>query len=100
MIPRSKRPAGKKKKKTIVARGKKKAGKRQGYLDREAESVDERNRQTTTDEKMEKLGGVRKGRIQTPKDRAKESRGARKAASGTGKNEYGFNKKRTGRRKA
>ena len=66
--------------------------KKQGYLDREAEKVGSKNRTTTTAEKIERLAGKRG--VQTAKDRARESRGARKAASKTGKGSYGFKKKK------
>lgn len=64
--------------------------KRQGYLDREAEKVGMKNRAETEAERIERLAGV-KG-VQTARDRARESRGARKADRGTGKGSYGFRK--------
>ncbi len=62
----------------------------QGYLDREAESVGERNRAETEDERIRRLAGV-KG-VQTSRDRARESRGMRRKEDGP-KGEYGFGNK-------
>ena len=66
------------------------ARKKQGYLDREAEKVGEKNIAETEDMRIERLAGVRG--VQTSRDRARESRGMRKAESGTGKGSYGFKK--------
>ena len=64
--------------------------KKQGYLDREAESVGAKNSAETEEMRVKRLSGM--GGVQTPRDRARESRGARKADRGTGKGEYGFKK--------
>jgi hypothetical protein len=64
--------------------------KKQGYLDREAESVGAKNIAETEVMRVERLSGT--GGVQTARDRARESRGARKADRGTGKGEYGFKK--------
>tara|TARA_R100000808_G_C2125023_1_gene135432 strand:- start:280 stop:480 length:201 start_codon:yes stop_codon:yes gene_type:complete len=64
--------------------------KKQGYLDREAEKVGATNRIETEAMRIERLAGV-KG-VQTPRDRARESRGMRKAMRKTGKGSYGFKK--------
>jgi|TARA_R110002096_G_scaffold166098_1_gene335195 hypothetical protein len=63
--------------------------KKQGYLDREAESVGAKNSAETEVMRIERLSGMN---VQTARDRARESRGARKADRGTGKGEYGFKK--------
>lgn len=60
---------------------------KQGYLDREAESVGERNRPKTPETEAQ-----RALRLSTPQERARESRGMRKAMSETGEGDYGFNK--------
>lgn len=64
--------------------------KKQGYLDREAEKVGETNRIETETMRIERLSGVQG--VQTARDRARESRGARKFDRGTGKGSYGFKK--------
>lgn len=63
---------------------------KQGYLDRKSESVGMTNRAETEAERIERLAGV-KG-VQTPRDRARESRGMRRKKDGP-KGEYGFGKK-------
>ena len=62
--------------------------KKQGYIDRDAERVSEKNLPETEAMRIERLAGV-KG-VQTADDRARESRGMKKKSSGTGKGSYGF----------
>ena len=62
--------------------------KSQGYIDRDAERVSQKNLPETEAMRIERLAGV-KG-VQTADDRARESRGMKKKSSGTGKGSYGF----------
>ena len=62
---------------------------KQGYLDREAEKVGAEHPVESEIERVKRLMGMPS---QTPKDRAKEARGARKSNRKTGKGSYGFRK--------